>query len=65
MAGLFLMVLAAKELGVLNSVCPAFPALNDVVYFVCGLVAALKLADTLGALYDSCPRLGGEVSPVA
>jgi hypothetical protein len=64
MAGLFLVVLTAKELGVLNGVCPAFPALNDVVYFVCGLVAALKLADALGALYDSCARLGGEVSPV-
>jgi len=65
MAGLFLMVLTAQELGVLNGVCPAFPALNNVVYLVCGLIAAFKLADALSALYDSRTRLGGEVSPVA
>ena len=64
MIRLFLVMPAAQELGIINAVGAAFPALNNMVNLVCDLFATFNFADAGRSFDHSRSRLGAKVSPV-
>ena len=64
MIRLFLVMLAAQKLGIINAVGAALPALNNMVNLVCDLFATFNFADAGRSFDHSRSRLGAKVSPV-